>query len=184
MENIFTSRASKITIGLLSDTHLLRVNELPVQIWEVFKDVDLILHAGDIYDLSILDELEHIAPVLAARGDEDLFQIPDKRVKEAHLLTIGGLTLWLQHRMPWGLLQLLNSGLETEVVRRVSENCENIPDITVFGDTHSALLKHSGGILFINPGSPTLPHYINKNGTLAILKIIHGKAEGNLVQLD
>ncbi len=54
-------------IGLLSDTHIPEVaGALPYQIAKAFKGADLILHAGDIYTTSVLDNLEHIAPVLAA----------------------------------------------------------------------------------------------------------------------
>ena len=55
-------------IGILSDTHLYNASMLPHQVEEVFSDLDLILHAGDIYDPSVLDRLERIAPVLAAKG--------------------------------------------------------------------------------------------------------------------
>ena len=66
-------------IGLLSDTHVrlpgtrvelstLTTEELPIQIRDAFSGVDLILHAGDIYSLPVLDKLETVAPVLAAEG--------------------------------------------------------------------------------------------------------------------
>ena len=59
-------------IGLISDTHIPHdAKAIPPQVKEVFRGVDLILHAGDIYLSSVLDELEEIAPVLAARGDDD-----------------------------------------------------------------------------------------------------------------
>jgi putative phosphoesterase len=59
-------------IGLLSDTHIPDVAEkLPDELMEVFQGVDLILHAGDLYTPSVLDDLERIAPVLAALGDDD-----------------------------------------------------------------------------------------------------------------
>jgi len=61
-----------IRIGLVSDTHIPKsTHVLPPQVKEAFKDVDLIFHAGDIYVVSVLDELEHLAPVLAAEGDDD-----------------------------------------------------------------------------------------------------------------
>ncbi len=55
-------------IGLISDTHIpWAVKELPPEVGEAFRGVDLILHAGDIYSHAVLDELERIAPVLAAK---------------------------------------------------------------------------------------------------------------------
>ena len=59
-------------IGLLADTHIPRdVKMLPPHVKVALDGVDLILHAGDIYLLTVLDELEAIAPVIAARGNGD-----------------------------------------------------------------------------------------------------------------
>ena len=59
-------------IGLISDTHIPDVaRAIPRNVSRAFSGVDLILHAGDIQLASVLDELERIAPVLAARGDDD-----------------------------------------------------------------------------------------------------------------
>ncbi len=59
-------------IGLTSDTHIPdHAKELPSQLKEAFRGFDLILHAGDIYVVSVLGELERLAPVLAAEGDDD-----------------------------------------------------------------------------------------------------------------
>jgi len=80
-------------IGLISDTHIPEIaKELPAQVKKVFKDVDLILHAGDIFVDSVLEELGTIAPLLAARGDDD-YQIQDKRMDEVHNLTLDGLNV-------------------------------------------------------------------------------------------
>ena len=57
-------------IGLISDTHIPEaIPELWPHVFDQFRDVECILHAGDIYDLSVLDRLESIAPVYAARGN-------------------------------------------------------------------------------------------------------------------
>ena len=59
-------------IGLLSDTHIPEATlYIPAQLQEVFKGVDMILHAGDLYTTWVLDQLENIAPVLAAEGDDE-----------------------------------------------------------------------------------------------------------------
>ena len=61
-----------MNIGLISDTHIPEaMPELPVQIRQVFADTALILHAGDLHCLAVLDWLEEIAPVRAARGNGD-----------------------------------------------------------------------------------------------------------------
>ena len=48
-------------LGIISDTHGL----LRPEVFEVFREVDHILHAGDIGSAALLDELEAIAPVTA-----------------------------------------------------------------------------------------------------------------------
>jgi uncharacterized protein len=183
MENISLSANDRLQIGLISDTHLHPGMTLDGNVAEVFRDADLILHAGDIYDFAILNELERIAPVLAARGDDDSIEIIDDRVKESYLLNIGPLTIWLQHRMPLGMIPLLYAGNEPEIADLVRKRCPVTPDIVVFGDTHRTFVKNLAGILFINPGSPTLPEYANKPGTLVLLNITSGEAKTQIVQL-
>ena len=59
-------------IGLISDTHLpSSIREPWPEVAQAFRQVDLILHAGDIVTPRILDWLEDIAPVLAALGNND-----------------------------------------------------------------------------------------------------------------
>ena len=59
-------------IGLITDTHIPEIEEkIPIEIMHSFRGVDLILHAGDAYSPSVLDDLECIAPVLVARGDDE-----------------------------------------------------------------------------------------------------------------
>ena len=45
--------------GVISDTHGL----LRPEVFEVFKDVDLIFHAGDIGSSEVLEKLKTLAPV-------------------------------------------------------------------------------------------------------------------------
>ncbi len=160
-------------IGLLSDTHIHfpdHAKELPDQLKEVFRGVDLILHAGDIYIPSVLDELERLAPVLAAQGDDDERDVTsDRRVKKKHILTIEGVTIWLIHEGPWSW----------------PLDSKEAPDVIVFGHTHSSMLGNSKErVLLINPGSPTFPRYRLELGTVALLTVSSGIAEATIVQLQ
>ena len=61
-----------MNIGLIADSHIPEAMlVLPDQVRHIFTGVDLILHAGDLHCLDVLDWLEDIAPVLAARGNGD-----------------------------------------------------------------------------------------------------------------
>jgi len=174
----------EIRIGLLSDTHIREGGTLPGTIERALQGVDLILHAGDMLYPGVLDELERTAPVLAARGDDDPRKLSDKRIEDEHLLSLGGLSLWLRHRMPFGVIQALKHGPESKLPDLIMRESSCVPDIVVFGDTHTAVVMKSEGTLFINPGSPTMPEYVSRPGTVALLTIVSGEAEAHLVQLE
>ncbi len=167
-------------IGLVSDTHIPEVGtELPPEVTEALRGVDLILHAGDIYIPSVLDDLERIAPVLAARGDDDYgATLADRRVKEKHILTLEGQTLWLVHMRP---LYLTSGWWLTQSSSEPSK--DEHPDIVVFGHEHRTAVQHYYDILFVNSGSPTFLNYRRELGTVGILDLDSGKAEAHIVQL-
>jgi putative phosphoesterase len=59
-------------IGLISDTHMPeRCRELPASVRTIFSSVDLVLHAGDVGELSVLDHLGELAPVVAVHGNDE-----------------------------------------------------------------------------------------------------------------
>ena len=80
-------------IGLISDTHIPdRMKELPEKVFEAFKDVEMILHAGDITSQEVIEKLEEIAPVTAIQGNTDRIvglNLPKTAVVEAEELKIG-----------------------------------------------------------------------------------------------
>jgi hypothetical protein len=167
-------------VGLLSDTHIPQVEKkLPAALTEAFQGVDLILHAGDIYTPSVLDDLERIAPVFAAMGDDDYDledTVADKRVKEMHILKLEGQTLWLVHVQPYYLgTRGGQSGLHS--------GQDGAPNIIVFGHAHYPMAKRVDDILYINPGSPTFLHYRRGLGTVGILDINSDGANAHILQL-
>ncbi len=165
-------------IGLVSDTHVripgtraglstLTAEELPPQIAQALRGVDLILHAGDVYTLPVLEMLETLAPVLVAEGDDDPFEIVnDKRAKPEQFITVEGVTIWLSHYGEW------------------PENSrQKPPDVIVFGHSHRSTVENNDGILRVNPGSPTFPRYQFTLGTVGLLTVKSGKAEVEIIQL-
>ena len=171
-------------IGLISDTHVPEViKKLPPQIKEAFSNVDLILHAGDIYTVSVLDELEKLAPVLAAEGDDDYPEVvKDKRVERKHILTIDGILIWLQHFGVWPL-PYGSVGAKLKAEEKPGEKLSRCPHVIIVGHAHRTRIEDSGGVLLINPGSATFPAYKHELGTVAILTTDSGKPEVHLVQL-
>jgi len=168
-------------IGLLSDTHIPdAVKELPMpQLRAAFKGVDLIMHGGDIYYVSVLDTLTEIAPVIAARGDDDYgTAIMDDRVKDKHVLDIEGHRIWLIHERPRYFTP------PPPPARRSAEfGTMVVPEVVVFGHQHKTIVENYEGMLLVSPGSPTFLHYKQGLGTVGILDISDGKVDVNIMQL-
>lgn len=167
-------------IGLISDTHIPdHAKELPSQLKEVFRGVDLILHAGDIYLPSVLDELEQIAPILASEGDDDPLEIKsDQRVKQQQVITVEGITIYLVHDKLWP-----SRPYPEGILRTINPQNRSIPDVIVSGHTHSTRLERRSNLLLVNPGSATFPHYRRELGTVGLLKVKSGQAEAEIIQL-
>lgn len=175
----------ELLIGLISDTHIAVPDKtLPPQVKEAFRGVDLILHAGDIWISSPLDELESIAPVIAAWGDDDM-EVDlgnDKRMLSGHTLHLDGITLWLAHiRPPYGRMRPQDDWYSS---RPKNEEPKDPPQVVVYGHTHFAKIEDYKGILLVNPGSATLPNYVPKLGTVALLNISSGRAEARILPLE
>jgi uncharacterized protein len=131
-------------VGVISDTHVPgAATSLPPAIFEIFKGVDLILHAGDIVHSSVLDELDAIAPVEAVAGNMDGNELhlllPAKKV-----LTLGRFTVGLTH----GKYRI---DLQKEMIRKDFGKV----DLIVYGHSHMPFWGKIEGVWFLNPGSPT-----------------------------
>ncbi len=164
-------------IGLIADTHIPEaMPELPGQVRHLFADTDLILHAGDLHRLDVLDWLETIAPVLAARGNGDNGSggrpmVPDDpRIDDAHVMTLHGWTLGLVHDVldP-------NEMPQWPITRTVQQYFGCHTDIVICGHTHVEAIRRYDDVWVINPGSPTYPHNLNAQpGTAGVLELEPG----------
>lgn len=166
-------------VGLLSDTHIPEAAPgLPKKLRRVFDGVDLILHAGDIYVPSVLDDLERMAPVLAARGDDDVgAMLADSRVKWKHVLEIEGKTIWLIHYVPYPYPVM--SWRSEDIVGKGQKS----PDVVVFGHDHCTIVEKRGGVLLVNPGSPTFLNYRQGGGTIGLLELDSAEATVQILEL-
>lgn len=163
-------------IGLISDTHIPDVaTAIPPQVTKVLSGVDLILHAGDIAVASVLDELEAIAPVLSARGDDD-YRIVDRRIQEVQHLSLDGLTVHVIHSSHFFARDLIENPQRHDL--------ERAPDVVVFGHTHRDVVQTLGDSILVNPGSATFPYYQLRLGTVGLLTLGDGRAEARIVPLD
>jgi uncharacterized protein len=174
-------------IGIISDTHIPEACEhLPPRVFDVFKGVDLVMHAGDVYVNRVLDELAAIAPVIAAlgNGDEGLdgrkYRLEeDERVREAHLLEIEGVRIGLVHAIP------TPDETSWESFHRALDRHFGGPvDVVVQGHSHVEGVTRFGETLIVNPGSATLPHnLVDVPGTVAIMNVEGGHVFAEIVKL-
>jgi putative phosphoesterase len=128
-------------IGVLSDTHLRGFDPaLAERLAGPFAGVDMILHAGDLVNIRVLEALD--APVvIAVAGNMDDYTVtqdlPVKRVVEVEGKRIGLIHGW---GPPLGL------------AARVAGEFTNV-DCIVFGHSHRPMNARKNGVLFFNPGS-------------------------------
>ena len=119
-------------IGLISDTHgLLRPEAL-----HALGGSDLIIHAGDVGDPSILEVLKEIAPVFAVRGNVDA-EPWARALPETEVVQTGRATLYVLHDIHSLDLDPAAAGFQ----------------IVVSGHSHKPVREERGGVLFVNPGS-------------------------------
>ncbi|SPF56760.1 putative enzyme [Candidatus Desulfosporosinus infrequens] len=130
-------------IAVLSDTHLRVGKSLPHFVWEHLTQIDMILHAGDLTHMGLLDELASIAPVRAVRGNCDGWDVPlpDRDIIECEAWRIG-----LVHG---------NVGKGNTPERAFAQFKDLSVDLVVFGHSHTPFMEWRDGILLFNPGSPT-----------------------------
>lgn len=129
-------------LGIISDTH----GYFHPAIHEYLDGVSLILHAGDVGRVEILDELEKIAPVVAVYGNVDGREVR-MRVPEHQRFELDGLDFWMTHI--GGRPGRYDPAIRDELSTRP-------PDVFICGHSHILRVERDdklGGMLFINPGA-------------------------------
>ncbi|WP_419758797.1 metallophosphoesterase family protein [Acidisoma sp.] len=125
--------ARALIVGLISDTHgLLRPEAL-----DLLRGSDFILHAGDVGNPQILEELARLAPVTAVRGNIDSAgwaqSLPEHDVLEVDPRT----RLYVLHRIEDLDLEPATAGYHA----------------VIFGHSHKPSNYRKDGVLYVNPGS-------------------------------
>lgn len=165
-------KASK-TIGLISDTHIpSRAKGIPKEVFITFAAVDFIIHAGDLVQLSVIDELEQIAPVLAVSGNMDGPEV------SSILPQINSLKIFDRKI---GVVHDPNTLMGMNKMREITQ--ENGFDVLVYGHTHNANIKWEGKTLYINPGSPTNPSSLQNKPSVALLKITKDEITPEIIHI-
>ena len=131
-------------IAVLSDTHIpARLDALPGLVYEACADADLILHAGDLEERSVINDLLRFAPVKAVRGNTDIEPLPEFLTQQ-----LEGFTVCMAH----------GSGPYHNVKQRLLKAFKSQnPDIIIHGHTHIYHWKKEHGIHFLCPGAVSNP---------------------------
>ena len=141
-------------VGVISDTHGL----LRPQVLTAFGGVDHILHAGDVGDCSVLDQLRELAPVTAIRGNIDRTGSCAELPAEEYI-ALAGVNLYMLHDVHALSLDPAAAGVQA----------------VLFGHSHKPLIDHRKGVLFFNPGAAgprrfslpvTVGLFLVKDGTI------------------
>jgi putative phosphoesterase len=119
-------------VGLISDTHgLLRPEAVAF-----LRGSDFIVHAGDIGNAAVLEELAAIAPVTAVRGNNDKGPWA-KSVEETEVLQVDQVCIYVVHNIAELDLDPVAAGFQ----------------VVVAGHSHKPSVKERDGVLYVNPGS-------------------------------
>jgi len=161
-------------VGLISDTHVpKRARSVPKRVFEIFEKVDYIIHAGDLVELAVVDELEQLAPVLAVHGNMDGVDICGA-LPRINSLRIFDWKIGVMHDPDI----LFGFNKMRELVKQNNFN------VFVYGHTHTASIKWEGKTLYINPGSPTEPASFMGKLSVGILKITKNSIIPEIIQIN
>ena len=152
-------------IGVISDTH----NVFHPAIPQHFVDVEQILHAGDIGNVTILAQLEQIAPVVAVTGNIDWGGPLDQQYPRIQRLATEGCAIYMTHI----------GGLPDVMISRLPEPR---PNVYICGHSHIPIIEQKDDVLFLNPGSAG-PSRFGRRPSLARLTIENGSASAELILL-
>ncbi|MEO2058071.1 MAG: YfcE family phosphodiesterase [Thermoleophilia bacterium] len=147
---------------MIADTHVGEfLDQLPHAALHALAGSDLILHAGDLSDESVIPALERIAPVVAVHGDHDLPSAPD--LPRRAVVQAGGLRIGLVHgrrtaadiaviTAHWAARRRLRFDMGRARSMARAFRGHDV-DVVVFGHWHEAVITHAGGVLVFSPGA-------------------------------
>ncbi len=156
-------------VGVISDTH----SYMDVRALRLLRGVDHILHAGDIGDARIIEELQGIAPVTAVRGNVDR-DPPASLYPAEETLELENYRIFLTHQVkpPKGDTDLALEGYRQAGV-----------DVVVYGHSHIAYQQQWGDVLFFNPGAAGKRRF-KVIPSIGFLTLTHTGVEGMIAPLE
>lgn len=188
------SSESNIVLGVVADSHVPeRMNAIPESAFRSFyqHNVTAILHAGDICNSSALLQLEKVAPVIAVRGNRDIWSRSGRSLPLSVVVEYGGVKIGLTHGhgglWPYFLEKVLYYTVGFSYARylnRLHREFASDVRVIVFGHTHRMVNQWVDNRLLFNPGSLG-PEYYDSNGpAVGILQISDGRISATVLPVD
>jgi putative phosphoesterase len=158
-------------ILVLSDTHIPKAaQDLPPEIYDAIKGVDMILHAGDFADRDTYDRLASLKEMKAVAGNMDSIGVRSI-LNPKEVVRVGKFRIGIIH----------GYGAPNELMKTVQKEFEKV-DAIVFGHSHKPVNVVKDGVLFFNPGSPTDTIFAEFN-SYGIIEVTDKKIEGKIIRL-
>jgi uncharacterized protein len=146
-------------IGLISDTHMpQRLDALPAVLADLFRDVDLVLHAGDVGELWVLDRLSAMtsAPIFAVHGNDESADA-QREYPYQQVIYAAGTRIALTHAHYPDYVTEMESRKDDnwlpKLAHRATFGKRAGAPIVVFGHTHIPMVTEFDGVTLINPGA-------------------------------
>jgi len=165
-------------IGLISDTHLPdRCDILPPAVFQALQGVDLVLHAGDVGELSVLDQLSAIAPVVAVHGNDELADAP-QHLPYQQVVVVNGTRIVLTNGhyadRSKELASRKNDAWGPKLDRWAAFGRQASAAVVVFGHTHIPMALEWDGLLLVNPGAIAPPNYTTHQALQSVATLTVG----------
>lgn len=156
-----------LRLGVLSDSHVYDITDLPKKAINLLESVDLIIHAGDYTGKGLIHDLSKLGNFKGVYGNMDPPSVREE-LPEKVIFELNGFKVGVTHPSEGGS----PFGLE----RKLRKKFEKV-DAIIFGHTHSPRNEVIDGILYFNPGSITgkFPARHKTFGILEINKEMKGK---------
>lgn len=156
-------------IAVISDTH--GYVKQCIDALKKIDEISLIIHLGDytkdviairnVFDTSIVNVKGNCDPFDLETPDDTVIEVRGKKI----FLTHGDL-----YRVKYGLNDIYYKAKELNV------------DVVLFGHSHTSTMVEHDGILFFNPGSPSLPR-AGTSKSIGLLYIEDNNVKGEIVNL-
>jgi len=156
-------------VVVLADTHTLGNRySLPPGAWPYIETADHVLHAGDVCEPALLDELKSFAPTTVVYGNCDAWDVRDWGAEATAELELEGVRIAMVH----------DSGPSRARRERLRSRWPQAR-VIVFGHSHLPVNEDDGRLLLFNPGSPTWPRRA-PFPSMGILWLDAGTVEGEI----